>query len=74
LNEWHPNTERFIEIMKTVDFKMWNRFHPKEDFGQAVKRISIEDGNTEENNHPSNEAITIALWLAKKYERMPKYE
>lgn len=64
----HPNTKRFMEIMCDVNFKKWYAYHPNEDFGQAVKRMSIEDGNDEEGyDYPSDEAIVIALNLAKKY-------
>lgn len=63
----HPNTKRFLAIMDTINFKKWNHFHPTEDFGNAVRRMSEEDGNDEDYDDPSDEAIVIALKLAKKY-------
>ena len=64
----HSNTRRLIQIMNGLDWKKWWNIHPREDFGQAVRRMSEEDGN-EEGEHPSDAAINIALRLSEKYKK-----
>ena len=63
------NTRRFIAAMNSVtDWKRFNREHPREDFGQYVKRLSEEAGNLEDADSPSDAAVEIAFEVAADYQ------
>ena len=62
----HPNTLKFLRLMDEIDYKKFNKEHPKEDIGQYVRRLSEEDGNIE-GDDPSDKAIEIMKETIKQY-------